>query len=382
MDYSKNPWVKKAPGTIVVVVVAIILNDIFEAYELFLTQDTPHLVDIPIYASGKDFLMQMELPAWDQWLNPSVYFYAFVIAAVASLESLLNIKACEKLDKKRRYCSKDKELIAQGVGNIFSGLLGGLPVTSVVVRSSVNVQNGAETKNSAIFHGIFLMIASIFLPGILNQIPLAALASILIHVGLKLASPKIFKEMYEQGSERFLIFMVTVISIILLNLMVGVLIGLAVSSFAILRKNSQVRLDILNERHPSGDIKRIILPQQMTFLNKAFFISEIESLEPGSKVIIDASQSDFIDNEITSAINEFKNEIAPHKDISLNMIGFKTHYDIHDHIDFISVTTYDAQTSLSPKQVFQILKEGNQRFLANQRIHRYSKADIQQTFAS
>lgn len=372
-------WLKMVPGPIVVVVAGIVLNELFVYTNSYLAQNSPQLVNIPTHDGVSDFLSQLELPNWSAWINPKVYMYAVVLAIVASLETLLNIKAGEKLDKKRRYCSKDRELLAQGFGNTLAGLIGGIPITSVIVRTSVNIQSGAKTKVSAILHGIFILVAVMLIPYALNKIPLSSLAAILIYTGYKLTKPAIYKNVYEQGWDRFIPFIATIVSIVMLNLLAGILIGLFVSLFYILKSNSQARLDIIKEFYPHGVTNRLLLPQQTTFLNKASLVAELDSIPRNSQLIIDARYSDYIDKEIVEFLKEFKTEQAPHKQISLNLIGFKDHYDIHNYIDFINVTTYDVQSMLKPSQVLNILKEGNQRFLRDNRIHRSLKTDIQHT---
>jgi len=378
-DKSTIKWVKAVPGPIVVVILGIILNESLILCNSWLAQTTPQLVQIPKHTSFADFYANMHSPAWSAWSNPKVYFYAALLAIVASLESLLNLKACEKLDKKRRYCSKDKELFAQGVGNFLAGLIGGVPITSVIARTSVNIETGAKTKMAAILHGIFILAAIMLIPKTLNKIPLSSLAIILIYTGYKLTNPDIYKSIYRQGMERFIPFIITIISIVALNLLAGIMIGLVVSFFFILKSNSQARLDIIKEIYPNGVTSRLVLPQQTTFLNKASLVAELDSIPKKSQLIIDARYSDYIDKEIIEFIRDFQTAQAPHRQISLNLIGFKDRYSIHNYIDFINVTTYDVQSILEPHQILNILREGNQRFLKDQCIHRSLNIDIKHT---
>ena len=379
--WNKNPikFLNGIPSSIIVVITGVIINELFIIGHLPLAQNNPHLVNLPNHESIADFLNQLQYPNWAAWSNPKIYLYGFMIAAVTSLESLLNIKAGEKLDKKRRNCSKDRELVAQGIGNVVAGLIGGIPITSVIVRTSVNIQAGAKTKMSTIFHGLLLLVAGLLIPNILNKIPLSSLAAILIYTGYKLTKPAIYKGIYKQGMDRFIPFIATVISIVIFNLLIGVLIGLAISLFYILKTNSQARLDIINEIYPNGATNRLVLPQQITFLNKASLVAELNSIPKNSQLVIDARYSHYIDKEIVELIKEFQQEQAPHKEIALNLIGFKDHYDIHNFINFINVTTYDVQTTITPLEVLTILREGNQRFLNDTRIHRSPKIDIKYT---
>ena len=378
-EKTTNRWLKFIPGPIAVVFVGVLLNELFVLSNSFLAQHTPQLVNIPRHQSVADFITNMSFPNWSAWSNINVYWFAIVLALVASLESLLNLKASEKLDNKRESCPKDRELLAQGIGNIFAGLLGGIPITSVIARTSVNIEMGVKTKLSAILHGVFILIAVLLLPHMLNKIPLSSLATVLIYTGYKLTKPAVYRAIYQQGLDRFIPFIATVISIIVLNLLLGILIGLLVSAFFILKSNSQVRLDIIKEIYPNGITSRLVLPQQTTFLNKASLVAELNSIPKNSQLIIDARYSDFIDKDIVEFIKEFQEAQAPQRQISLNLIGFKEHYNIHDYIDFINVTTYDVQSVLTAAQVLAILREGNQRFLNDTCIHRSSKTDIKHT---
>lgn len=378
-EKTKIKVLQGIPASIIVVILGVLLNELFMLGDSSLAQNYPHLVNIPSQENVADFIEELQFPNWAAWTDPKIYLYAFIITIVTSLESLLNIKAGEKLDKLKRTCSKDKELIAQGCGNFLAGLIGGIPVTSVIVRTSVNIQAGAKTKMSTIFHGVLLLGAVLLIPNILNKIPLSSLAAILIFTGYKLTKPSIYRAIYQQGLDRFIPFIATVISIVLFNLLAGILIGLAISLFYILKSNSQARLDIINEIYPTGATNRLILPQQISFLNKASLFAELESIPKNSQLIIDARYSHYIDKEIVELIKEFKDETAPQKQIALNLVGFKDHYDIHNFIDFINVTTYDVQSTLTPLEVLTILREGNQRFLNDTRIHRSPKIDIKHT---
>lgn len=381
-DKSKKQFINSIPGPIVAVIVGIILNEIFVLSGSFLAQNGPHLVNIPRHEGFMEFFSEMQVPMWSEWSNPNVYVYAALIAIVASLESLLNVKAGEKIDRIKRYCSKDQELLAQGFGNVVAGLVGGIPITSVIVRTSVNIQAGARTKFSAISHGVFILFAVMAIPAALNKIPLSSLAAILIYTGYKLTQPRIYRTIYNQGMDRFIPFISTIICIVTFNLLEGIIIGLMVSLFYILKSNSQIRLDIIKENYPSGVTNRLLLPQQITFLNKASLITELDSIPKNSQLIIDAHYSDYIDKEIVELINEFKDEQAPLKQISLNLVGFKENYNIHNYIDFINVSTYDIQSTLTPVNVLNILKEGNDRFLNDTMVHRNLKSDIEQTAAT
>ncbi|MBA4696498.1 MAG: bifunctional SulP family inorganic anion transporter/carbonic anhydrase [Legionella sp.] len=377
-DKTERNWIKKIPSPIVVVIMGILINSVLDHFDSWLALDDPHLVNIP-FKHASDFLDQIQFPHLSAWVNPKVYLYAFILALIASLESLLNIKAGEKLDKKRRSCSKDRELIAQGMGNLLAGLIGGIPVTSVIVRTSVNIQSGVKTKIATILHGLFILFAVLLLVNWLNEIPLCSLAAILMFTGYKLTRPAIYHSIYQQGWERFIPFIVTVFGIVFFNLLEGVLLGLAISLFYILKYNSQARLDIIKEIYPAGETNRLVLPQQMTFLNKASLIAELASIPENSQLIIDARYSTYIDKEVVELIQDFKNEQARLHNIDLELIGLQDSYAIHSDINFINATAYDRRTTLAPREVLKLLQEGNLRFLTDTRIHRSSHIDIQST---
>ncbi len=378
-DKTKNRFMKQIPGPVVVVIVGTFLNESFEFFAPLLTQTSYELVNLPVSHGISDFISKLDRPSWDGITNPNVYLYAFTLAAVASLEALLNLEGVQKLDKVQRYTSRNRELIAQGVGNTIAGLIGGLPITSVIVRSSVNIDSGARSKLSTILHGAWILLVALMIPHWMNAIPLAALAAILIYVGYKLTHPKIFREMYRQGASRYIPFVVTIIAIITTNLLTGVIIGLIVGFFFILRNNAQVKLDIIKEKYPSGETNRLILPQHMSFLRKASLVAELNSFPENSRLIIDARYTQYIDQDILEVLETFKNTQAPDKNIMLNMLGFKDHYDIHDHIEFLNVTNYLTQSSLTPEEVLAILKEGNKRFIEDKPISRQLSEDVKAT---
>lgn len=379
IEKTKVSWLKLLPGAIVVVILGSLLNMWFIHHKSIFAQHVPLLVNIPQYDSLGHIWQTLAKPNWSEWLNPQVYLYAFLIAAVISLETLMNITATEKVDPRHQSIDKDRELYAQGLANMIAAIFGGIPLSSVIVRTSVNIQSNAKTKVSTILHGVFLLLSFCFIPHILNQIPLCILSSILIFTGYKLTKPKIYQSLYQQGMHRFLPFIVTLLVIVCFNLLLGIIIGLITHLFFILRSSSQVRIDLIQEVYPTGISNRLVLPQQTTFLNKASLIAELNTIPNDSQLIIDARFTEFMDKEIIEFIQEFKEEQAPQKNISLNLTGFKDHYAIHDHVNFINVTTFDAQSVLSPTKVLDILKQGNERFLNDQIIHRSNMMDIQHT---
>jgi MFS superfamily sulfate permease-like transporter len=243
ISFNRVAFLKKIkiiPGALIVVIVGILVNEIFRATGSTLLISQDHLVTLPTASSFKEFIGQFNTPDFSFFTNPQVWVLGATIAIVASIESLLCLEAGDKMDPLRRFSSANTELRAQGIGNLLTGFLGGLPMTSVIVRTTANVNAGAKTKLSAIFHGIFLLVAVISIPGLLNKIPMACLAAILIMIGFKLASPKVFVHMWKAGKYQFIPFVVTVIAVVLTDLLKGVAIGLAVSIFFILQGNMKL----------------------------------------------------------------------------------------------------------------------------------------------
>jgi len=258
-----------------------------------------------------------------------VYTTAATMAVVASLETLLCVEAADKLDPAKRVTPTDRELKAQGVGNILCGLIGGLPVTQVIVRSSANVQSGARSKLSAILHGFLLLVAVIAIPGLLNRIPVATLAAILLVVGYKLAKPALFRQMYGLGWLQFTPFMVTVVGILLTDLLVGILLGMAVAVFDILLNNYRNPYFADDRPHRPGELWRLELSEDVSFLNRAAIMRTLASIPPGSKVEIDARRSTNIDYDVYEILRDFEQR-AEATDIDLTIKGLEGMRRDHD----------------------------------------------------
>lgn len=378
--WDKTPLVKIKilPSSLFVVFTGVLLNTVFRNFFPSLALDQLHLVSIPpIDTQNMNGLLH--LPKITDLLNYQVWVVAFTIAIIATLETLLNIEAVEKIDPHKRKASPNNELVAQGIGNMFSGLLGGIPITSVIVRSSVNIQAGNETKLSAIAHGVLLLLSVLLLSPILNQIPLAALAAILLVTGYKLAKLPILKEMYNKGWDQFIPTVVTTLSIIFTDLLIGVLIGLAVSLFYFLRSNFRNPFTKQENKLQIGEVVKIDLPNQVSFFNKAAIKETLWSIPEHTKVIIDASHSDFIDNDVIEIIEDFKNVVAHEKNIQLNIFGLKESYKLIDHIEFINVLDKKTQQNLKPTQILQFLKDGNNRFVNGKWTDKYLTHQINAT---
>lgn len=379
-SWDKIPFksVQFIPAPFVVVLSSVALNWLWGYGVPSLHLKEPYLVNLPLSDHLSDIVTQFVHPNFLIWQNPKIYYYGIMIALVASLETLLNLEGIEKLDKRQRYCSRNRELVAQGVGNVLAGLLGGLPITSVIVRSSVNINAGAESKLSSIFHGIFLIFSLWILDDWLNHIPVSALASILLYTGYKLAKPALFKEVYAQGYRYFLPFIFTIGSIIATNLLLGIMMGLVISLLFILGNHSHTCFTIFHEKRPSGEVQRLRLPQQATFLSRAAIIESLNQIPPHSKVIIDARFTDYIDEDILEILKESQKSLEE-KNILVNLEGFKEKYKIDQQDSFIDVTTYDVQSSLTPEKVLSIFQEGNKRFIQNVPIYKNYKKELTAT---
>lgn len=297
---KKGGIFKLIPSPLVVVIAGVLLN-MFLANGSSLQLRENQLVNIPSANNVNEFFSFFMLPDFSYLGMPEVWITGLTIAIVASLETLLNIEASDELDPYKRVTPKDRELKAQGIGNLLSGLIGGLPVTSVVVRTSANVNSGARTKASAIMHGIWLLLAVALIPFLLNLIPLSALAAVLIYTGYKLAKPSLFKEMYKRGLDQFIPFVVTIVAIIFTDLLVGIMIGIAVGLFFVLRSNFKTSFFVVHD-----DSKYLFrLRKDVSFLNKPLLKSKLEKVPENSSVLIDITRADFIDKDVVEVINDF-----------------------------------------------------------------------------
>ena len=360
------------PGPLLVVILGVILHVVFRGMGDTWAIGKDHLVGIPIEETLQATVQKMIVfPDWNAALKGSaVYIGGITIAIVASLETLLNLEAVDKLDPEKRNSPASRELIAQGVGNMCAGLVGALPTTSVIVRSSVNVQMGAKTKLSAIFHGILLVSAVLLFPKLINMIPLSALAAILLVTGFKLASPKLFAQIWKQGLLQFLPFVITLVSIVLTDLLIGIMIGLAISIIFILHGNLKRPVRRIVETHVGGDLLHIELSNQVSFLSRASLDKVFTDIKPGTSVLIDASDTHYIDSDVLSLITEFKDEVAPAKDITVNLRGFKEDYLGEDDVEFVDYSTRELQDQVTPAQVLEILRAGHERFKTGHRVTR------------
>ncbi|MBK5277358.1 MAG: SulP family inorganic anion transporter [Bacteroidia bacterium] len=310
-------------GPIVVVILGIIMNYFYQTGVLNFSLATDQVVRIPVPKDLAGFFSQFTFPDFSALSNLEVYKIAFVIAIVASLETLLCVEATDKLDPDKRITPTDRELKAQGLGNVISGLIGGLPITQVIVRSSANISFGGKTKMSAILHGVLLLLSAITIASILNMIPLASLAAILLMVGYKLAKPSLFKQMYKLGWEQFIPFTATVVSILATDLLRGITVGMLFGIFYTLRhsyRNSLHMKDVITTE-AGHQIHHLVLAEEVSFFNKASVVKSLDSIPANSKVIIDCSKSKSIAYDVVELLKNYESN-AKTKNITVEKINF------------------------------------------------------------
>ncbi|MFN8320662.1 MAG: SulP family inorganic anion transporter [Saprospiraceae bacterium] len=321
---------KLLPAALVVVVVGIVLQQALSSLGGDWMLQAEHLVTLPVLQSVADLGKVITLPDFSAMGQQEVWIVAATLAIVASLETLLCIEAGDNMDPHKRYTNPNRELLAQGVGNALSGLIGGLPMTSVVVRTTANITSGARTKMSAILHGLFLLVCVMAIPGILNKIPLASLAAILLMIGYKLANPSKILHFYKQGKYQFFPFAVTMLSVVLTDLLTGVAIGLGLSLLYVLWGNMKNAYSFVGEQYREGDKVYIELAQEVSFLNKAAIKKTLAQLPEGCSVVIDASASQYIAHDILELIRQFRDVVSKDKNIHLELTGFKENYSIEN----------------------------------------------------
>ena len=325
----RQPWARLVPGALVAVLTAVALNQLLKAVAPALQVRPEHLVKLPVLSSLGQLVGEISFPDFGALRQPATYGVALTIAIVASLETLLSVEAVDNLDPQKRHTPTNRELLAQGAGNVVSGLLGGLPLTAVIVRSSANIAAGAQTKLSAFIHGLLLLTSLLFLGAVLNLIPLAALAAVLLMVGYKLTPPALYRKQWQLGREQFLPFIITIVAVLFTDLLKGVSIGLVLGFFFILRDNakagSYLRQDPA-DAPTDGDGPHALhlrLPEHVSFLNKASIVTTLEQLPEGSRVVLDGTKSDVIDHDVLEAIEAFR-LAAPARGIDLELRGIRS----------------------------------------------------------
>lgn len=334
-------------GPLVVVAFGICAGFVLTDTPLMITQE--HMVNIPVAKDLEGFVGQFTLPDFSQITNPTIWVIAVTIAIVASLETLLCVEATDKLDPLKRVTPTNQELRAQGIGNIVAGLIGGLPVTQVIVRSSANIQSGGRTRMAALIHGFLILVSALFIPNILNMIPLASLAAILLVVGYKLAKPSLFKKIYRMGWSQFFPFIVTVLAIVFSDLLVGIGIGLGVAIFQILFSNLKNPY-VLKETHDRSNTHfRIVLSEQVSFLNKAQILKQLDEIPNGAEVLIDGARTVSIEQDVLEIIDDFKHG-AEYRDITIKLTNME-HLDFKGYTDSLKeLLVTEAELDAMPKE--------------------------------
>ena len=309
--FVKKSWVSMIfPAPLIVVFLGVSFNEIAKHwYPDYAIVGAEHMVQVPVFSEDGSIIKafnslgsMLVMPKWSSFTEFGIWKVAFVIAIIASVESLLSLEAGDKLDKGSKDSAPNRELVAQGVGNVFAGLVGALPITAVIVRTSANIQAGAKSKLSAMMHGLWLLIFVLFAPTIINLIPLSALAAVLTYVGYKLAKPSLFKEQHARGNAALIPFVVTIIAILLTDLLIGVTIGLVLGFYFVLKTNFHRAFTVVHNENST----MIRFNSQATFLNKSLLKKHLLDLESSdSSVIFDLSNCTFIDNDITDIIADF-----------------------------------------------------------------------------
>lgn len=333
ISWDKVPFLKNlklVPGALVAVIVSIILNQIFIGTGSSLEIASTHLVKLPIPQSFEDLKNIIIMPDFLGFSNPQVWITAATITVVASIETLLCIEASDRMDVQKRYTDTNVELKAQGIGNMISALLGGLPMTSVVVRSSANANAGAKTKMSTIIHGVLLLICVLAIPALLNKIPLATLAAVLLMVGYKLAKPATLLHFWHKGKYQFVPFIATLLAVVFTDLLKGVALGMAISIIFVLRGNLKRAYNFRKEEYAEGDVIHIDLAQEVSFLNKAAIKTTLNEIPEHSKIVIDASDTVYIAHDVLDLIKEFKDVKSKEKHLKVKLVGFKEAYELED----------------------------------------------------
>ena len=331
--WDKVPFLKKlklVPGALVAVIVGILINEFFLASGSSLAITSEHLVNLPVPETIDDFKSIILLPDFNGFLNYKVWIVGATIAVVASIETLLCIEAADRMDAQKRLTDTNVELKAQGIGNMLSSLIGGLPLTSVVVRTSTNNNAGAKSKMSTIIHGVFLLVSVLAIPFLLNKIPFATLAAVLFLVGYKLAKPAVIAHFWHKGKYQFIPFIATLLGVVFMDLLKGVALGIVISIIFIIRGNMQRAYRFRKEKFEEGDVIRIDLAQEVSFLNKAAIKDTLMSIPENSRVVINAEDTVYIAHDVLDLIQEFATIRASEDNIKVKLKGFKKAYDLDD----------------------------------------------------
>jgi carbonic anhydrase len=375
-DYKRPKGLGILPGALVVVLIGSALHLLFQRIGGQWTIGRENLLQVPTFLGAGARHTLLNFPDFSLILDPTVYLSGTLIALAASLETLINLKAVDHIDPRKRSSPANRCLIAQGIGNTTCGLLGGLPVTAMVIHSAVNLNANGRTKRASIFHGVFFLVFVLFLPTALNVIPISALAAILFVTGIKLANPLLFRRMWEGGRSQFIPFTVTLLAIVFTDLLFGVLIGLAVSIGFIMNDNMRKPLRRIVERHLNEDVFHIELATQVSFLSAGVIEKTLSELPDGTHVLFDATDTQYIDPDILTMIKEFRDFTGPQRNIKVSLTGFAKAHQLDDQIQYVDYSSRELQSEITPAQVLRILEEGNERFRTGHRLPRDLRAQI------
>ena len=352
VDFLKK--IKLVPPALIAVIVSILLNEFFIQSGSNLTIVKEHLVSLPVPKSLEEFKNIIVTPDFTAISNSKVWIVAITIAVVASIETLLCIEASDRMDAQKRYTNTNVELKAQGIGNILSSLIGGIPMTSVVVRTTANNTAGAKSKMSAIIHGVLLLVSVLAIPSILNKIPLATLAAVLLLVGYKLANPATIKHFWKKGKYQFIPFIATFGAVVFTDLLKGVALGMIISVIFVLKGNMKRAYKFRKEEYHDGDIIHIDLAQEVSFLNKAAIKETLVSIPENSKVIINASDTVYIAHDVLDLIKEFKKIRAKDENIKVKLVGFKKVYELENSDGFKNTVTFENQYDAMKRKILPV----------------------------
>jgi len=343
--------IKLIPPALVAVIVSILLNEFFIQSGSNLAIVKEHLVSLPVPTTLEEFKNIIVTPDFTAISNSKVWIVAITIAVVASIETLLCIEASDRMDALKRYTNTNVELKAQGIGNILSALLGGLPMTSVVVRTTANNTAGAKSKMSAIIHGVLLLVSVLAIPTVLNKIPLATLAAVLLLVGYKLANPKTVKHFWEKGKYQFIPFIATFGAVVFTDLLKGVALGMIISIIFVLKGNMKRAYHFRKEEYHDGDIIHIDLAQEVSFLNKAAIKTTLSEIPENAFVTINASNTVYIAHDVLTLITEFAEVNAKELNIDVKLEGFKKAYNLENNEYFKSTVTFEKKYNALKRKV-------------------------------
>ena len=370
-EFVELPRLRFVPAPLVVIIAGSAIGIWLRRYDVGWSGEPWHFFRVPTREPIEGVLQPLlTFPSLQQWATPSIYGAALLIAVVASMETLLNLDAIDRVDAEQRHSPPNRELVAQGVGNLLCGLLGGLPITSRVVHSSVSLDAGGKTKRATIIHGCLFLLCTLLVPTYLNLIPLSCIAAILLWTGIKMARPQLFRSIWAEGKHQFIPFIITVLAIVLTEKLIGASIGLCVGIGFILNSNLRRPLKKFQEKHIAGELTRIELGSQVSFLNRGVFEKTLREAKPGSHILLDATRTEYIDPDILALIREFREKTAPKFNILVSLRGFKAKYSLEDEARFIDYSTRELQQDLKPGEVLRLLQEGNRRFQAGQPLFR------------